>query len=159
VLFNLNSLSSIRYGSVSFSSAVCITVHGIAGYFHSTLYGDETLSIVPESHSKGMFSWFPLFLPLCVPVRVQQGDTITFHIWRYVGTTSVTMCYETISVSICKDVWMRTKCGTSGAWPAPSSLPCRTPTAAAMRLDCEGRKATSLVSRTFYFSSIRNRLG
>ena len=42
-----------RYGSVSFVSEVCMTLHGIAGYFESTLYADEMLSIAPHSHTDG----------------------------------------------------------------------------------------------------------
>jgi protein arginine N-methyltransferase 5 len=42
------------------------TLHGIAGYFDCHLYKDILLSIVPETHSKGLFSWFPMFFPLKV---------------------------------------------------------------------------------------------
>jgi len=42
------------------------------------------LSIAPQSHTPGMQSWFPLFIPLAQPVRVKKGDVITVHIWRYV---------------------------------------------------------------------------
>jgi hypothetical protein len=42
-----------RYGSVSFVSEVCMTLHGMAGYFESTLYADEMLSIAPHSHTEG----------------------------------------------------------------------------------------------------------
>ena len=51
------------------------------------LYGEEDtvmLSIVPQTHTEGMQSWFPLFIPLAQPVRVKKGDTITIHIWRYI---------------------------------------------------------------------------
>ena len=34
-------------------SEVCMTLHGIAGYFESTLYADEMLSIAPHSHTEG----------------------------------------------------------------------------------------------------------
>ena len=49
------------------------------------LYPEEDtvmLSIVPQSHTEGMQSWFPLFIPLAQPVRVKKGETITIHIWR-----------------------------------------------------------------------------
>jgi protein arginine N-methyltransferase 5 len=59
-----------------------MVVHGMVGSFESTLFADEGLSIVPQSHTEGMFSWFPLFLPLCTPVRVQPGDVVTFQLWR-----------------------------------------------------------------------------
>ena len=38
---------------MSFVSEVCMTLHGIAGYFESTLYADEMLSIAPHSHTDG----------------------------------------------------------------------------------------------------------
>jgi len=49
------------------------------------LYAEEDtvmLSIVPQTHTEGMQSWFPLFIPLAQPIRVKKGDTITIHIWR-----------------------------------------------------------------------------
>uniref|UniRef100_A0A8C3V0I7 Protein arginine N-methyltransferase 5 n=1 Tax=Catharus ustulatus TaxID=91951 RepID=A0A8C3V0I7_CATUS len=41
-------------------------LHGFAGYFETTLYDDVTLSIRPETHSPGLFSWFPIFFPIKV---------------------------------------------------------------------------------------------
>lgn len=59
-----------------------MTLHGLSGFFETTLYDDETLSINPQSFTKDMFSWFPLFIPLATPIRVNEGDVITFAIWR-----------------------------------------------------------------------------
>jgi protein arginine N-methyltransferase 5 len=59
------------------------TIHGFSGTFHCVLYKDVCISIVPESHSPHMFSWFPLFIPLTVPLRVNKSDIITVNIWRY----------------------------------------------------------------------------
>ncbi|GBP55496.1 Protein arginine N-methyltransferase 5 [Eumeta japonica] len=42
-------------------------LHGFGGYFDCTLYGEHTLSIVPSTHTKGMISWFPVFIPIKVP--------------------------------------------------------------------------------------------
>ena len=39
-------------------------LHGFGGYFECTLYKDIMISINPATHSKGMFSWFPIFFPL-----------------------------------------------------------------------------------------------
>lgn len=44
---------------------------------------DVMISIAPQSHSPGMFSWFPLFIPLAVPLRVNVGDNIVINIWRW----------------------------------------------------------------------------
>mmetsp|Transcript_33042 Transcript_33042/g.71425 ORF Transcript_33042/g.71425 Transcript_33042/m.71425 type:complete len:159 (-) Transcript_33042:181-657(-) len=121
-----------RQGTLHFSCAVDSLLHGLAGYFESTLWpesqggdGGESsgstdsgsrsgsdrdrnsrdgrglegrdrdgkdmgatesdavmLSIEPRSHTPGMYSWFPLFLPLQQPVFVRKGETIVFHVWR-----------------------------------------------------------------------------
>lgn len=41
------------------------------------------ISIAPQSHSPGMFSWFPLFIPLANPLRVHVDDIVTVNVWRY----------------------------------------------------------------------------
>lgn len=64
-------------------------VHGFAGYFDAQLYKDVYLSIHPLTHSPEMFSWFPLFIPVRIPFRVLEGDTISFHISREVSTNAV----------------------------------------------------------------------
>jgi protein arginine N-methyltransferase 5 len=63
--------------------------HGFAGYFHSILYGDVTLSIHPEMHTPNMFSWFPIFFPLRAPVPVPAGRGVTVHMWRRGTQTKV----------------------------------------------------------------------
>lgn len=45
--------------------ATCL--HGFLGYFSAVLYDQVApMSILPESHTPGMFSWYPAFLPLKV---------------------------------------------------------------------------------------------
>ena len=29
-----------------------------------------------------MFSWFPLFVPLLTPLKVEKGETLTVAVWR-----------------------------------------------------------------------------
>lgn len=41
-------------------------MHGFGGYFDCTLFGNEMISIVPSTHSPGMISWFPVFIPIKV---------------------------------------------------------------------------------------------
>lgn len=41
-------------------------MHGFSGFFDTVLYKDVKLSIVPETFSVGMFSWFPIFFPFQV---------------------------------------------------------------------------------------------
>lgn len=61
------------------------TMHGIAGYFESTLYKDVSLSTRPDtidSRSKGMLSWFPMWFPLTAPLYVTEGSEVDISIWR-----------------------------------------------------------------------------
>lgn len=47
-------------------------MHGFGGYFDCTLYGKEMISIVPSTHSPGMISWFPVFIPIKVFELLQK---------------------------------------------------------------------------------------
>ena len=47
------------------------------------LVSADLIIVVLQSFSTGMFSWFPLFIPLTIPLRVSRGDAVTAHIWRY----------------------------------------------------------------------------
>ncbi|CAH2100096.1 unnamed protein product [Euphydryas editha] len=64
-------------------------MHGFGGYFDCLLYGKETISIVPSTHSPGMISWFPIFIPIKTPLRVQKGDKIKATFWRCVSPRRV----------------------------------------------------------------------
>jgi hypothetical protein len=59
----------VRHSKVTFELAENGLLHGFAGYFDCVLYKDLELSIHPERHSTGMFSWFPIFFPLKVSDR------------------------------------------------------------------------------------------
>eukprot|EP00602_Paraphysomonas_sp_CaronLab_P011254 CAMPEP_0185043872 /NCGR_PEP_ID=MMETSP1103-20130426/43145_1 /TAXON_ID=36769 /ORGANISM="Paraphysomonas bandaiensis, Strain Caron Lab Isolate" /LENGTH=294 /DNA_ID=CAMNT_0027584095 /DNA_START=825 /DNA_END=1706 /DNA_ORIENTATION=- len=74
-------IDNTRYHSVSFEVKHDRTLHGFSGTFESVLYDDVMISIAPKTHSKGMFSWFPLYIPLSTPIRVRPGDTIRAHVW------------------------------------------------------------------------------
>ncbi|GLE06741.1 hypothetical protein PINS_up016226 [Pythium insidiosum] len=72
-----------------FQAEADAVVHGFAGYFDAVLYDDVTLSIHPETHSDGMFSWFPIYFPLRQPVGVEQGNSMRVSFWRMVGGSKV----------------------------------------------------------------------
>lgn len=78
-----------RYRMLSFPISINSMVHGFAGYFHATLYKHVNISIHPDTYSDGMFSWFPLFIPLRVPVRVEAGQNLEAHFWRREGNGKV----------------------------------------------------------------------
>uniref|UniRef100_A0A6U2IWI4 Protein arginine N-methyltransferase n=1 Tax=Hemiselmis andersenii TaxID=464988 RepID=A0A6U2IWI4_HEMAN len=65
----------------------CLT--GFAGYFDAKLYGDVHISIHPETFSTGMFSWFPLLIPIRTPIYLPAGCEVEAHIWRRVEDKKV----------------------------------------------------------------------
>ena len=71
-----------RYKVMRFAAKEDAVVHGFAGYFTAVLFGEVDISIHPETFSDGMFSWFPLFLPLREPIHVRKGDSMRAHFWR-----------------------------------------------------------------------------
>jgi len=72
--------TALRFPTMKRSSLI----HGFSGYFDATLYGDVHCSILPRTHSPGMFSWFPIFFPLPDPVYVREGESVELHMWRVV---------------------------------------------------------------------------
>lgn len=62
---------------------------GFAGYFDTILFGDVTLSIVPETHSPGLISWFPALFPLRDMVRLKKDAELSVEIWRRVDDGGV----------------------------------------------------------------------
>uniref|UniRef100_A0A0B7AFA1 Protein arginine N-methyltransferase n=1 Tax=Arion vulgaris TaxID=1028688 RepID=A0A0B7AFA1_9EUPU len=85
-------IDNCRYKSLEFTVTQDCVIHGFAGYFDTVLYKDVMLSILPETHSPGMFSWFPIFFPIKVPINLDRNSKVTIHIWRRV--TSKNVWYE-----------------------------------------------------------------
>uniref|UniRef100_A0A7N6F9V1 Protein arginine N-methyltransferase 5 n=1 Tax=Anabas testudineus TaxID=64144 RepID=A0A7N6F9V1_ANATE len=75
-------MNNNRYQCLRFSVGCNSVLHGFAGYFETTLYKDVTLSIKPDTHSPGMFSWFPILFPLKQPISVSRDDDVTVRFWR-----------------------------------------------------------------------------
>ncbi|KAM9719249.1 protein arginine N-methyltransferase 5 [Menidia menidia] len=75
-------MNNNRYQCLRFSVGCNSVLHGFAGYFETTLYKDVTLSIKPETHSPGMFSWFPILFPLKQPITVPRDSDIAVRFWR-----------------------------------------------------------------------------
>jgi len=74
--------SNDRDGFLKFNISQDCVLHGFAGYFETVLYKDVRLSIVPESFSDGMFSWFPAYFPLIKPILLDKGEEIQINFWR-----------------------------------------------------------------------------
>jgi protein arginine N-methyltransferase 5 len=111
---NNNNNHNKRYARVTFAAERTGCMHGFAGYFDCDLFGDrETmLSIVPSTHSEGMFSWFPMYFPLIQPIDVQCGDTITIDMWRCVDDHRVwyEWCVVSPTITVLHNVQGRASC-------------------------------------------------
>uniref|UniRef100_A0A7N8X3Y5 Protein arginine N-methyltransferase 5 n=1 Tax=Mastacembelus armatus TaxID=205130 RepID=A0A7N8X3Y5_9TELE len=75
-------MNNNRYRCLRFSVGCNSVLHGFAGYFETTLYKDVMLSIKPDTHSPGMFSWFPILFPLKQPISLSRDDNIAVQFWR-----------------------------------------------------------------------------
>ncbi|CAK1548334.1 unnamed protein product [Leptosia nina] len=78
-----------RKKSLTWQASQDNVIHGFGGYFDCLLYGNEMISIVPSTHSPGMISWFPVFIPIKTPIRVKKGETINATFWRCVDSRRV----------------------------------------------------------------------
>jgi len=85
-------IDNSRYISLRFRTTQSATIHGLAGYFNSHLYGSVYMSINPANHSPGMFSWFPLYFPLRDPLYVSGDSVVEVHMWR--NNNRVKVWYE-----------------------------------------------------------------
>ena len=92
-----------RFKSLTFNSTLDYVCHGFAGYFDTVLYKYYKLSIIPQTYSGGMFSWFPIFFPLLNPIPVAAGQDLTVDFWRNVSPTQV--WYEfAVSEPVCRPI-------------------------------------------------------
>ncbi|EHB01461.1 Protein arginine N-methyltransferase 5 [Heterocephalus glaber] len=79
---NRSMIDKNRYCTLEFPVEVNTVLHGFEGYFETMLCQDVTLSIHPETHSPGIFSWFPILFPIKQPIMVHEGQTIFVRFWR-----------------------------------------------------------------------------
>ncbi|XP_069112607.1 protein arginine N-methyltransferase 5-like [Argopecten irradians] len=84
-----NVIDNSRYATLEFTVEENSVLHGLAGYFDTRLYKDVMLSILPATHSTGMFSWFPILFPIKTPQYLKKGETLSVDIWRCVSTKNV----------------------------------------------------------------------
>ncbi|KAI9323662.1 PRMT5 arginine-N-methyltransferase-domain-containing protein [Dichotomocladium elegans] len=78
-----SNLHNVRYSRIQFEmESEDMVMHGLAGYFEAVLYKNVMISIHPDTHSPNMFSWFPIFFPIRMPIHVPKGATITADFWR-----------------------------------------------------------------------------
>jgi len=82
-------VDNTRFATKHFRVTMDSVLHGFGGYFECQLYKDVMISINPATHSKGMFSWFPIFFPLSSPVHLRQGDEVELNFWRMTNAKHV----------------------------------------------------------------------
>lgn len=78
-----------RFKTISYRSKLDAVLHGFAGYFDTVLYKDVVLSTHPMTHTKGLASWFSMFIPIANPVQVKKDQQIDVNFWRCVGPRKV----------------------------------------------------------------------
>ncbi|XP_067881313.1 protein arginine N-methyltransferase 5, partial [Heterodontus francisci] len=86
---NTGASDNNRYKTLEFKINLNTVLHGFAGYFETILYKNVTLSIRPENHSPGMYSWFPILFPLKQPISVKAGETVCARFWRCANSKKV----------------------------------------------------------------------
>ncbi|VDM93259.1 unnamed protein product, partial [Litomosoides sigmodontis] len=86
---NFERKSNARNASIQFTIDMQSELMGFAGYFTARLYGNCQLSIVPETHTKGLVSWFPALIPLRHLYCLQKGTEVIFHVERKIDMQGV----------------------------------------------------------------------
>lgn len=82
-------IDNSRYVTLQWHVDHSALLHGFAGYFESVLYKEVMISINPDTFSKGMFSWFPIYFPLDTPVYVPANSMVEVRFWRCISSKKV----------------------------------------------------------------------
>lgn len=82
-------IDNSRYASLTFDVSHDCLLNGFAGYFDTVLYKDITISIAPDTHTKGLSSWFPMFFPISEAQNLKAGDKLVVHFWRSISERHV----------------------------------------------------------------------
>jgi len=82
-------IDNSRYEEVEFDIPTTGTMHGFAGFFEAKLYKDITISIEPNTHSKNLISWFPMFFPIREAVTLEANSKIKVNFWRCCSSSHV----------------------------------------------------------------------
>ncbi|XP_065829038.1 protein arginine N-methyltransferase 5-like [Oscarella lobularis] len=84
-----STINNDRYKRFTFQIDQKSMLHGFSGYFETILYKNTMLSTVPATHSKGMFSWFPIYFPIKEPMYLDGTSPLEVHFWRRRTRTKV----------------------------------------------------------------------
>lgn len=76
-----------RYIDCKFHPGI-VTIHGFIGYFESVLHDKVLMSIRPETYSKDLFSWFPMYFPIKQPIFC-NNEQLNIRIWRCCSSEKV----------------------------------------------------------------------
>lgn len=93
-------INNERYKKLRFNCSQSCILTGFVGFFDTVLYKDVMLSILPETHTHEMVSWFPIVFPLMViscksktkplfhgrcfqePLKLEAGAVVEISFWR-----------------------------------------------------------------------------
>uniref|UniRef100_A0A915KMM4 Protein arginine N-methyltransferase 5 n=1 Tax=Romanomermis culicivorax TaxID=13658 RepID=A0A915KMM4_ROMCU len=79
----VNNLSSNdRFKELTFFAKESCDLSGLVGFFNAELFTGSTLNILPNRHTPGLFSWFPIYFPFKDPIFVKKGEKIVIDFWR-----------------------------------------------------------------------------
>ena len=93
------AVDNTRHQRLSFVAKQNSTIHGVAGYFESTLFEKVRIGINPLGEDNCCYSWFPIYFPLRIPVTVAEGALVEIEMWRCVSRSQRKVWYEWALIS------------------------------------------------------------
>ncbi|GLV34518.1 capsuleen [Carabus blaptoides fortunei] len=90
-----------RYGTLRFNCAQNCVLTGLAGYFTCDLYKGIMLSTEPNTHTRDMMSWFPIFFPVAVFDYFYTTVSILF-LYRLISSQAALFVH---ACPLCNDHW------------------------------------------------------
>ena len=81
---NLNKLAANRHCQLGFDVRADSLLHGFIVYYELQLFKTIHISNLPATASDGIYSVFPLYLPLFNPLQVAEKERLEINVWRTV---------------------------------------------------------------------------
>lgn len=90
-------IDNSRHKTIEFTTQCECVLTGLAGYFTSKLYKDIELSILPQTHTKSLRSWYSIFFPFPKPIALVKNDRLEVAFWRKIDEKKVWYEYQIIA--------------------------------------------------------------
>ena len=81
---NLNKLTANRHCQLGFDVRADSLLHGFIVYYELQLFKTIHISNLPATASHGIYSVFPLYLPLFNPLQVAEKERLEINVWKTV---------------------------------------------------------------------------